>query len=138
MIVYRLICAAGHEFDSWFRNGAAFDRQSAKGLLSCPDCGSNDVSKAVMAPRLNRGVGNDVVPVPPEIAAREALRQMRRMIETECEHVGERFAEEARAIHEGTAEKRGIYGQAKPEEAESLREEGIEFAVIPWISISDA
>jgi hypothetical protein len=138
MILYRLICAAGHEFDSWFRNGAAFDRQSAKGLLSCPDCGSNEVSKAVMAPRLNRGAGVDIAPVPPDVAGREMLRQMRRKIESECEHVGERFAEEARAIHEGAAEPRGIYGQAKPEEAESLREEGIEFAVLPWISVHDA
>ena len=138
MILYRLICASGHEFDSWFRNAAAFDRQSAKGLLSCADCGSNDVSKAVMAPRLNRGTSTEMVPAPPEVAAKEMLRQMRRTIESECEHVGEHFAEEARAIHEGTAEKRGIYGQAKPEEAESLREEGIEFGVIPWISVHDA
>ena len=136
MILYRLICAQGHEFDSWFRNGAAFDRQCAKGLLSCPDCGSNDIGKAVMAPRLNRGA--ETLPVSPEIAAREALRQIRRTVESECEHVGDRFAEEARAIQQGTAERRGIYGQTKPEEAESLREEGIDFAVIPWISIHDA
>jgi hypothetical protein len=136
MILYRLICAKGHEFDSWFRNGAAFDRQSAKGLLSCPDCGSNDIAKAVMAPRLNRRA--ETMPMPPDLAAREAMRQIRQTVENECEHVGDRFAEEARAIHEGTAERRGIYGQAKPEEAESLREEGIDFAVIPWISIHDA
>ena len=136
MILYRLICAQGHEFDSWFRNGAAFDRQSAKGLLSCPECGSNEVAKAIMAPRLNRGA--ETLQMAPELVAREALRQIRRTIESECEHVGNRFAQEARAIHEGTAERRGIYGQAKAEEAEGLREDGIDFAVIPWVSAHDA
>ena len=136
MIVYRLICAEGHEFDSWFRNGAAFDRQSAKGALSCPDCGNNEIGKAVMAPRLNRGVEESSVP--PEIAARAALRELRKKIEAECEHVGDGFAQEARAIHDGTAEARGIYGQTSPEEAERLKEDGIEFAVIPWITTHDA
>lgn len=162
MIRYALRCDKDHSFDSWFRDSAAFDALAAAGALSCPECGSAAVAKAIMAPRLGRGRAAaaetpttvpEAAPAPvsgPPAAAPERmvvpegeklrvlLRELRRKVEDSCDYVGPAFAEEARRIHKGDAEPRGIYGEASPEEAEALAEEGVEVARIPWLPRDDA
>jgi hypothetical protein len=154
MILFALRCHAGHEIEAWFRDNAAYDRQHSRGQIVCPECGSNAVEKAPMAPRLGRSRSEAAPalprsvasPAPPELPERpptpaefrRALQQMRRYVETNCEHVGPRFAEEARKIHRGDAATRAIYGDASDAEAEALAEDGIEVARIPWVPASDA
>lgn len=136
MILFKLRCTAEHEFEGWFRDNAAFERQCGRGQITCPDCGDSAVEKAVMAPRLARSKAEPAPPSPAEM--RRALQQLRTQVETNCEHVGPRFAEEARRIHRGEATSRGIYGEATPAESQSLADEGIEVACIPWLPPNDA
>jgi len=151
MILFSLQCKAGHQIEAWFRDNAAYKRQHARGQIVCPDCGSTSVEKAPMAPRLGKSRGGEASPPQVHIAApaaperpptpaelRRRLQEMRRYIETNCEHVGPRFADEARKIHRGEAEARGIYGEATPAESEALADEGVEVARIPWVPPSDA
>jgi hypothetical protein len=139
MILFKLRCAAGHEFEGWFRDGAAYERQASRGLIACPECGDTEVEKAPMAPRLARASGSAEKAAPPSPEQlRQALRQLRRHVESSCDYVGERFAEEARRIHKGESEARGIYGEASDADADALRDDGIEVARIPWIPSSDA
>ena len=157
MILYRLRCSKGHEFDSWFKDSKSYERQEKKSLIGCAECGDSKVSRAIMAPRLGtkgnkKKTGVPVVqapaPAPEQVQTeqkmaamakhmpkelREALLKVRAEVEKNCEHVGEKFAEEARKIHYGESDKRGIYGETSEEEAESLAEEGIEFGRLPWI-----
>jgi hypothetical protein len=130
MIRYELRCSADHGFEGWFCNSAGFDEQLSAGELSCPVCGGTEVAKAPMAPAVARSPG--------AIDPRPVLRALRRAVESKCENVGERFAEEARRIHYGETPARGIYGDATPAETEALGEEGIEVAAIPWIPLGDA
>jgi len=145
MIVYALTCGAGHHFDAWFPGSAAFDRQRQDGVLSCPVCGDGDVRKAPMAPHIARGgdapaVPADAAPDPqaagPGGPSAEALARlttlMRHHLEASCEDVGARFPEEARRMHYGESESRGIYGEASPSEASDLRDEGITALPLPW------
>lgn len=144
MIKYQLVCTNEHTFDAWFRDSAAYDRQAGAGEVLCPVCGTAEVSKALMAPRVGRRKGTDdgdrpVRDMPPAekqamLAAKvgQALRLLRRHVEENCDYVGDRFAEEARKIHYGEADARGIYGETTSEEAEELREEGVEFYSVPW------
>lgn len=136
MILFSLRCDDGHDFEGWFRDGATFERQHARGQVVCPECGSTAVEKAPMAPRLARGRSEAKLPSPTEM--RHQLQQLRRHIEDTCEHVGPRFAEEARKIHRGEAAERGIYGEATDAESQDLAEEGIKVARIPWVPPSDA
>jgi hypothetical protein len=165
MIVFTLKCPTGHEFETWFRDGAAYERQAKRGLVTCPDCGSTEVEKAPMAPRLGRSSKSDPEPAvrpepspaeaapeapasPPATATpdrpptpaefRRALQVLRRHVEANCENVGKGFADEARRIHKGEAKARGIYGDASPSEAKKLVDDGIEIAAIPWVPSSDA
>lgn len=165
MIVFTLKCRAGHEFETWFRDGAAYERQARRGLVVCPDCGDTGIEKAPMAPRLGRSSKSESAPPPAgeETAAeaapsaapatapallpdrpptpaefRRALQVLRRHVEATCENVGKSFAEEARRIHKGEAKARGIYGDASPSEAKKLAEDGIEIAAIPWVPSNDA
>ncbi|MBI3199072.1 MAG: DUF1178 family protein [Rhodospirillales bacterium] len=158
MILYRLRCAKGHEFDSWFKDGKTYERQEKRSLIGCPSCGNAKITRALMAPRIGKGGQGrgDHIDVPveapvetkpaaapdPQVAAlarsmpkemREALTKLREVVEKNLEPVGEKFAEEARKIHYGESDKRGIYGQTTDEEAEALAEEGIEFGRLPWI-----
>ena len=135
MILFDLRCKEGHAFEAWFRDGAAYEDQAAAGDLACPVCGSAEVSKALMAPAVNSRPKVD-----PAQAA-EAMRLWRRVqnhIEKNFDHVGPRFAEEARRIHHGEAEKRSIYGEATKAEAKELRDEGIDVNQIPWLPRHDA
>jgi hypothetical protein len=148
MILYRLRCSDDHEFEGWFRNADAYDKQRDVGALECPICGSKDVAKALMAPSIAKGrevaVPAPAAQPPAEIqamhpAAKQAaelkrqLRALRQVVEQNCDYVGDRFAEEARKIHYGEVDARGIYGESTPEESERLKDEGIEFGAIPWV-----
>ena len=150
MIHYDLRCRAAHEFDAWFRDSAAFDEQAARGMLECPVCGERQVARAMMAPavpRRRRAVASTAVPdaapapgAPQPVPAhlRAALQRIRAEVERNCDYVGERFAAEARRIHDGESGVRGIYGEATPEQAQALADDGIEIGQIPWLPRSDA
>ena len=136
MIRFALRCAAGHEFEGWFRSGDGFEAQQKAGEIACPHCGDTGVEKGLMAPNIGR-TRESRAPVSPA-QLRAALVELRRQVETNCDYVGERFAEEARRIHYGESERRGIYGEATAEDARGLAEEGIEFGRIPWPARTDA
>jgi hypothetical protein len=140
MIRYRLQCKKGHQFEAWFKSSAAFDRQLKQGQISCADCGSSKVTKAIMAPAVSsRTKGSDVVvanrqaaaPADKQAELLSLLRRVREEVEKNAEYVGPRFAEEARKIHYEETEARGIYGEATLDDAKSLQEEGIDFYPLP-------
>ena len=126
MIKYDLICAQGHEFDGWFADSAAYDKLAERGLLSCSQCGSSKVEKQLMAPGIP-AKSNRKAEVPAKMVAGgmapdaakmlEMMREYRKAVVANSEDVGDRFAEEARKMHYNESEKRGIYGEAKPDEA---------------------
>ncbi len=133
MILFNLRCTAGHDFEAWFRDGAAYESRQA-GAVSCPECGDIKVTKAPMAPRIGRGL-RDAEPAGGGGAA-ETARQLRELctkVAQNCDYVGDRFAEEARRIHYGETTARGIYGETSRAEAEELREEGVDVHQIPWV-----
>lgn len=134
MIRYHLQCAQAHEFEAWFASIATFDAQSADGAICCPECGSRDVAKSMMAPHVaaparKLGESRPAPRMPAELA--HILREMHRALTAATEDVGARFAEEARKIHYGEAEERGIRGTASHVEARGLIEEGVAIAVLP-------
>ena len=131
MILFTLRCASGHEFEAWFRDGEGFEAQQKASEIACPHCGDLQVEKAVMAPNISRSRERKAPISPAQMRA--ALVELRRQIETNCDYVGPRFAEEARRIHYGEADPHGIYGEASNEESRALADEGIEFGRIPWI-----
>jgi hypothetical protein len=167
MIRYALSCADGHEFESWFANSAAFDKQKKRGLVTCPVCGSAKVEKAIMAPRLARSDAEGIapsepqapsapvpaaqapavpavpaMPMPPGKSAvamtspqerelRKKLKELRDHVTKNAQYVGPQFPEQARKMHYGEIEHRSIYGEASPEDAKALHEEGIEFHPLP-------
>ena len=136
MILFTLRCANKHEFEAWFRDGDSFEAQRAAAEISCPVCGDSSVDKAVMAPRLTKS--RDAPPSTASIAEmRKTLVEIRRQIETHCDYVGPRFAEEARRIHYGETDAHGIYGEATESESRELADEGIKFGQIPWIPPTD-
>jgi hypothetical protein len=140
MIRYDLQCENGHSFDGWFRDSAAYDAQAAARLVTCSVCGSTTVEKQLMAPRLGvKANRKDSEPQkmlagpmePKAQALLKVMRELRSEVEKNAENVGRQFAEEARRIHYGEAEKRGIYGEATGEEARNLIEEGIDVHPLP-------
>jgi hypothetical protein len=136
MILFSLRCAADHEFEGWFRDGDGFDAQQKAGEIACPECGDTRIEKAVMAPNISRS--RQKAPATSPAQMRAALIELRRQVETNCDYVGERFAEEARRIHYQEVDPRGIYGEASADESRELAEEGISFGRIPWIPTTDA
>src|SRR5437762_9312508 len=136
MILFTLRCASDHEFEAWFRDGDGFEAQQKEGEIACPLCGDAQVEKAVMAPRIGRSRAKTPALSPAQMRA--ALVELRRQVETNCDYVGERFAEEARRIHYGEADPHGIYGEASADESRELAEEGIEVGRSPWIPTTDA
>lgn len=152
MIRYRLQCDKDHQFEAWFRNAEAFDRQSARRQVLCPTCGSDQVSKAIMAPSVitskepARKPRPAPAPAPAETqpssppqrmvnaSQRDLILMMRKLrdeVLSRSEYVGPRFAEEARRIHNEETEARGIYGEATDREVEELAEEGVEVYPLP-------
>lgn len=132
MIRYALTCEHGHEFEGWFGSSSDFDDQQARGLLECPVCASKSVRKQIMAPAV-AGTKRNTPDLPPKARAMmmEALGKVRRHVEENFDYVGDAFAREARAIHEGRSEDRGIYGEASPAEVKALVEDGVPVAPLP-------
>jgi hypothetical protein len=152
MIKYSLICDKKHEFDSWFADSAAFDKQAKRKLVVCPVCDSIKVEKAIMAPRIAAKKGRVPIEMPAQAAAsgtpaappapvamispqeqefRAKLKELRDHLVKNADNVGTKFPEEARKMHYGETEHRSIYGVASPEEAKELIEEGIECHPLP-------
>ena len=153
MIRYALVCDKDHAFESWFGNSAAYDKQAARGLISCPLCGSAKVEKALMAPSLGKAGRRAVAPAEPPPAdgpsvkedekapvaviskqegeLRKKLKELRDHLVKNADYVGEKFPEEARRMHYGEIDHRSIYGEASPDTAAALAEEGIEFHPLP-------
>ncbi|MFH1343107.1 MAG: DUF1178 family protein [Pseudomonadota bacterium] len=153
MIRYSLHCDRGHTFESWFQSSSAYESQEKRKLVNCPVCGSAKVERAIMAPQIvskkGRGSqGSNDVPAPAqptEVAApgstpllmaqerelRAKLKELRDHIVRNADNVGERFPNEARKMHYGDIEHRPIYGEASPEEARSLIDEGVEVSPLP-------
>jgi hypothetical protein len=163
MIHYKLRCAAAHEFEGWFQDSAGFDKLAQAGLVECTVCGSTQVERALMAPAVVSSRKKAKPPAPPPAASGAAapeapppsptgpqmaagpipaqlvamLQRLRTEVEKSCDYVGKDFAEEARKIHNGEVEARGIYGEASDAEAEALAEDGIEVARLPWVPRAD-
>ncbi len=142
MILFDVKCAKGHVFEAWFRDSTTADRQMVGRKLACPSCGNTKTAKAPMAPRIGKK-GDKPTSPPAEMAAmsgkiRKELTELRAKVEANCDYVGEKFAEEARKIHYGETDPRGIYGETSKDEAHELAEEGVEFARIPWLPRHDS
>ena len=132
MIRYALVCDHEHEFEGWFGASADFDDQQAKGLIDCPVCGSKEVRKQIMAPAVAGTKRTATGPTPQmREMMMEAMGQVRRHVEDNFDYVGDGFAREARAIHEGKSEDRGIYGEATPAEVKKLVDDGVPVASMP-------
>ena len=149
MIRYSLHCERGHAFESWFQSSSAYDSQVKRKLVTCPACGSAKVEKSIMAPQIvGKKRRDSAAPAPaastdvtapastPLMMAQERelrakLRELRDHIVKNADNVGERFSNEARKMHYGDIEHRPIYGEASPDEARSLIEEGVEVSPLP-------
>jgi hypothetical protein len=153
MIRYALVCNRKHDFESWFANSSAYDKQAKRGLVTCPVCGSGKVEKAIMAPSLGRHSAQaEPAPSSPPPSApaaptdtkspvallsprerefRQKLKELRDHLTSNADYVGPKFPEEARKMHYGDIEHRSIYGEASPDDAKALAEEGIEFHPLP-------
>lgn len=134
MIKYGLLCAHDHEFEAWFRSADDFDQQNARKLVSCPHCGSADVRKALMAPAVSTSRTKQQIALALSEQQKNAMEQLKalaRQVRENAEYVGDKFAEEARKIHFGETETRGIYGEVTTDEARSLVDDGIEFMPLP-------
>ena len=156
MIHYALICKQGHQFESWFQDSAAFDKQAKRDLVTCPQCGSAKVEKAIMAPRLSATAKKgrtaieapattaEPTPVPAAPAPvamispqeqefRAKLKELRDHLTKNADYVGQKFPEEARKMHYGETDHRSIFGEATPQETKELHEEGIEIHPLPML-----
>jgi hypothetical protein len=130
MIRFSLRCEQDHEFEGWFRNNDDFDTQVEKQLVSCPLCNSHKVDKALMAPSVATSRRQEKIAIAMSKMANE-LREMAKKVKENSDYVGSDFAEEARKIHFGEAEQRGIYGEATPDEVESLVDDGVDVMPLP-------
>ena len=150
MIRYTLRCDRGHAFESWFQSSSAYEQQEKRKLVNCPVCGSAKIERAIMAPQIvSKKSREAAVPAPaaptevttpptstPLMMAQERelrakLKELRDHIVKNADNVGERFPNEARKMHYGDIEHRPIYGEASPDEARSLIEEGVEVSPLP-------
>ncbi|TCQ74590.1 hypothetical protein EDF68_11511 [Ochrobactrum sp. BH3] len=134
MIRFSLHCDHGHEFEGWFRDNADFDRQAERKLVSCPSCGSLEVQKSLMAPAVSTSRSKEQVAIAMGEAQKQVLDEMRelsRKVRENADYVGDQFAEEARKIHFGETEARGIYGEASREDVHSLIEDGVDVMPLP-------
>ncbi|WP_417450456.1 DUF1178 family protein [Kordiimonas sp.] len=150
MIVFDLKCPQNHRFEAWFKSSSAFEEQRDAGIVECPYCGATDVTKAPMAPNVG-AKGNSRTETAPMVQnkddaklgalveeAQKVFAKLRSHVEKNCDYVGDQFAEEARKIHYGEADERGIYGESTLEETKSLVDEGIEIVPLPGNSRKDA
>lgn len=132
MIRYALKCPEGHRFDSWFQSAEAFDALAKAGHVACPDCGATEVKKTLMAPGVRPARNAAERPLAPAGKAEADIAKLKAKIEAEADYVGMSFAREARAMHDGETPERPIYGEAKPEEALALIEDGVPVAPLPF------
>jgi hypothetical protein len=130
MIRFSLHCDHDHEFEGWFRSNDDFDTQVEKQLVSCPVCGSHKVDKSLMAPSVATGRQKEKIAIAMSKMASE-LREMAKKVRENSDYVGSDFAEEARKIHFGEAEQRGIYGEATRDEVEALVDDGVDVMPLP-------
>ncbi|MFN4129586.1 MAG: DUF1178 family protein [Paracoccaceae bacterium] len=136
MIRYSLKCAQAHEFDSWFQSAQAYESLQAAGHVTCALCGSADVEKLLMAPAVRpaRATGTAPPALSQPVSEKEkALAALRAQVEANSDYVGLNFASEARAMHDGIAPERPIYGEARPDEARKLIEDGVPVAPLPFL-----
>jgi hypothetical protein len=153
MIRYNLRCDRGHTFESWFQSSSAYESQEKRKLVNCPACGSAKVERAIMSPQIVSKKGRDKASSPAEAAdapstdvtaptstpllmaqereLRAKLKELRDHITKNADNVGERFPNEARKMHYGDIEHRPIYGEASPDEARALIDEGVEVSPLP-------
>jgi hypothetical protein len=134
LIRFSLICDHDHEFEAWFRSNDDFDTQKKRGFVDCPTCGSTKVQKALMAPAVSTGRKREKIALAMNEMQKKAMAEMKALsekIRENADYVGDKFAEEARKIHFGESEARGIYGEATLDEAKSLAEDGVGFMPIP-------
>lgn len=133
MIRYALVCGDEHEFEGWFGSSADYDDQAARGLVECPVCASRAVRKQIMAPAVagTKRTAHADIPAPARTMVMEAMGRIRKHVRDNFDYVGDAFAQEARDIHEGVSEDRGIYGEATPAEVKALREDGVTVAPLP-------
>ena len=129
MIRYDLRCENGDEFEAWFASIADYDRQAEAGQVECPHCGSRHVEKAPMAPAVRTSRAKEARSE--RAVAMAMAAKVRQHIKENFDYVGDRFADEARKMHAGVSEERSIYGEATPEQARELAEEGIPAAPLP-------
>jgi hypothetical protein len=134
MICFSLQCSKDHQFDSWFKSGAAFDDLAQRQQLTCPICGDVSVEKSLMAPAVRPAEKSGSKPLTvPQNDLEAALAELRRSVQENSEYVGLNFAAEARRMHEGEIDPRAIYGEAKLTEAKALLEDGIPVAPLPFV-----
>jgi hypothetical protein len=134
MIRFALVCSEAHEFEGWFRDNADFDKQQKHNMVSCPVCETQSIGKAIMAPSISTGQQREKITLAMGDEQRRMMSEMRAMaqkVKANADYVGDKFADEARKIHDGDVEPRGIYGEATNEEARALIEEGIDFMPLP-------
>ena len=154
MISFDLLCGKGHPFEGWFSSSKDFDKQLKSKSIECPFCSDKKIHKALMTPNVsskNTHSDQEKPSTPlasspsaskgnlhnsPEVVS--AFKKLRKVVEENCDYVGNKFAEEARKISYGETESRGIYGETTVEEASELNEEGIKFGVLPWSNRNDA
>ncbi|MBW4962157.1 DUF1178 family protein [Sulfitobacter sp. CW3] len=144
MIQFTLKCDQDHRFDSWFKSAAAFDALAQAGHISCAVCGSSQVTKGMMAPRVSTGKtslevapeAKDNAPVPmlsePDGEIEKAIKALRKKVEASSDYVGADFVKEARAMHTGEKPERSIYGEARLDQAKELAEEGVQLMALPF------
>jgi len=134
LIRFSLQCEREHAFEAWFRSGDDYETQRRRGLVECPECGSSRVSKALMAPAVSTGRQRETMALAMNEAQKQAMAELKALsakMRENADYVGDKFAEEARRIHFGETEPRGIYGEATPDEAKGLAEDGVGFMPIP-------
>jgi hypothetical protein len=137
MIRYTLRCEQAHEFEAWFRSSKDYDRAAKAGQNACPVCGSHTVEKALMAPSVAGTKKTAKVSLaatdPRNAIMRAAVKEFRKKVTENADYVGDKFADEARKIHFNESEQRSIYGEATPDEARELAEEGVAFQPLPGV-----
>jgi hypothetical protein len=134
LIRFSLHCDQAHDFEAWFRNGEDYETQRKRGFVECPHCGSNKVDKALMAPSVSTGRKKEKIALAMHAEQKQAMAQLKALSEKlreNAEHVGDKFAEEARKIHFGESDARAIYGEATADEARALVEDGVDFMPLP-------
>lgn len=129
MIRYSLVCVGDHEFEAWFSNSEAYDAQLRKRQVECPECGSHKVRKQIVAPAVR--TSETAEKISPEKMAARMAGEIRKHIASTHEYVGDRFADEARAMFYGDAETRAVWGEVSPDDARELIEEGVPAIPLP-------